>query len=177
MTNFNRNQLNADSDSHLDKNSVFFSFLAHTFFLKQKNFNGQLSIIRIALIFELASKLTGKKNEMWIIGPSECNSSKWQQRKKNVQIATMRMWVRAGTRKSVHSKKKWAQQKKKSWVSMDRKRITYILLVIFHRSLILGNQYKYALSRTKKERLHAYLVGYTLQGNSRTTSWSGSPVE
>lgn len=55
MANFSRNQLNANSDSHLDKSSVV-SILAYAFF-----FNGQLSsIIRIALIFELASKRTKK---------------------------------------------------------------------------------------------------------------------
>lgn len=81
MANFTRNQLNADSDSHFDKSSVshhrvrYYAYQfwhTHSFFETKpeikKIFNGQLSIIRIALIFELASKRTqrnkGKNNEM-----------------------------------------------------------------------------------------------------------------
>lgn len=46
---------------------------------------------------------------------------------------------------------------------MYRKRIIYILLVIFHRSLILGNQYKYALSPQQKKSAFASTFGWNFK--------------
>lgn len=167
MNNFTCNQLNADTDSHLDKNIFLFgivhiNFGIWIFFLRSwvNIFNGQLLIIGIAFIFELASK-RNIKNKMWIIGPSECNSSKWQE-KKNVQITMMRMRKNV----KVYDCKKKMSTTKTEFRCIERELYIFCWSFFIDRSFLVININTH-LPKNKSVCKHIWLKTSRKQPNSK----------